>query len=967
MATATNGDILIVGPSWSTQGKFTFARRDSTLENQIFEVELPDLPFSPQGLSIDPTTRELVLVGGDNLLSTSVFLAWLSPSGTTVNRIITVQGIENDPPNVAAFGLVSDQATGDLLIAYRRSPIVVARVSRTGTLLTEVELVDTQFLGLGGLELDAEGNLLIATDYPRGVFIFSPQGIRLERLFELPESTPINNIGAMAVVIEPTQELCYTPDIDEDQDSPGCEASETCDLIDPDCEIDYAALGDSASAGEGVRNPNWFQPAYIAGTDNSNPHDPNYNVCHRSLGAYAHLIAANSSRVVFPDDAFVACSGAKTDNIFPSSVGGEPAEKGPSEPTQLDAVFGAGPLAVVNDSTELITLTIGINDAGFGLVVSTCVLDPNCNEPEPLFLLGRPNLQAEVDALIATAQAKVKDTLVMIREQAPNASIWIAGYPQLFNVDEEGCDLLDQDERAMIHQDAIDLNEAIRLAAEEAGVHHVPMMAKFAGRERCSAEPWFRGIVWSTLPSRRQQSFHPTLAGQSAYAQEIAAEIARRSADPQWPLLPSGLPKNPDQVTTAASARAVNMAAAGVSLIVRDLDVEHVIAPPCDADATFLPGDLLRLSGSGFAAWGSVELRMAAADGSFEQIMGTVAADSSGDLDTTVAVPALFPTDTEAGISALGLTSEGGDLVLLAPFLTAASAVADSDSDTVPDICDSCPVDSNLQQTDTDADGIGDACDPCPDDSNDDVDHDGLCADVDPCTLDPNNDLDGDGLCADQDDDNDGDGLADWKERRSGVFVNSNDPGSDPDNADTDGDGTDDGTEVRLGSNPNDPSPGCGDGIDNDEDGTIDFDGSPGDQGCDGLADPFETSATIECDDGLDNDGDGHTDFDPVTKLNPSQGSGDPGCGDAAWPIEDPQCQDGLNNDGLVGTDFDGGLSALGAGNEDPDGADPHCGKPWTNREQPKEGCGISGGILLFLLPFLALRTRREDWSRLRG
>jgi hypothetical protein len=84
---------------------------------------------------------------------------------------------------------------------------------------------------------------------------------------------------------------------------------------------------------------------------------------------------------------------------------------------------------------------------------------------------------------------------------------------------------------------------------------------------------------------------------------------------------------------------------------------------------------------------------------------------------------------------------------------------SDGDSDTVPDGCDNCPVDPNLDQADADGDTVGDACDGCPDDENKtspgicgcgvedvDLDDDGVMDCEDNCPFDANpTQFDGDG------------------------------------------------------------------------------------------------------------------------------------------------------------------------------------------------------------------------------
>lgn len=70
----------------------------------------------------------------------------------------------------------------------------------------------------------------------------------------------------------------------------------------------------------------------------------------------------------------------------------------------------------------------------------------------------------------------------------------------------------------------------------------------------------------------------------------------------------------------------------------------------------------------------------------------------------------------------------------------------------------------------------------------------------------PGLDLDGDGAPGFLDDDDDGDGLPDVVETRTGVFAGPGDTGTDPLDADSDGDGFLDGEEVALRSDPNDPA-----------------------------------------------------------------------------------------------------------------------------------------------------------------
>lgn len=125
----------------------------------------------------------------------------------------------------------------------------------------------------------------------------------------------------------------------------------------------------------------------------------------------------------------------------------------------------------------------------------------------------------------------------------------------------------------------------------------------------------------------------------------------------------------------------------------------------------------------------------------------------------------------------------------------------------------------------------------------------------------------------------------------------------------------------------------------------------------------YGLSSIPACSNGIDDDGDGRADFDPVTKADPAfaAGEGDPGCFDSNGAREDPKCQNGLNDDAKIGTDFDAGVSILGAGNGDENGADPECANtPWRNGENPNRRCGIGFEIPLLLFPLFARWRRRH-------
>lgn len=126
------------------------------------------------------------------------------------------------------------------------------------------------------------------------------------------------------------------------------------------------------------------------------------------------------------------------------------------------------------------------------------------------------------------------DLYQAVRRKTFNAQVIVLGYPQLFpaSLAEQSCTALSlfAGEQDFLRQETIRLNSVVQQAANDADVTFQDATGTFAGHEVCgSAGAWINGPKL-TLKSKRglldDQSFHPNLAGQQAYAQLVNAVLS---------------------------------------------------------------------------------------------------------------------------------------------------------------------------------------------------------------------------------------------------------------------------------------------------------------------------------------------------------------------------------------------------------------------------------------------------------
>lgn len=286
----------------------------------------------------------------------------------------------------------------------------------------------------------------------------------------------------------------------------------------------YVALGDSYASGEGL-DP--YEPGTATPTDG----------CHRSIKrSYPKVLTATGARR-FAGLTSVACSRAGTAALFTDA---------PDEGAQL---------AILGNATKTVTLTIGGNDAAFAAVVGDCLYSPDSNVQALLpgqgkFCRDRDNdlVSARIAALAGRPGAPtfpdvvaIRDILLAIQAKAPNAQIFVSGYPKLLGTKATnalGCQVaevlpiyIESPDVRFIRSKATDLNAAIRYGIRQANrvgvdAHYVDIASRFAGHNVCDrGTPWLNGLkLTQTVPPQLDpSSFHPTRRGQRSYASAFIA------------------------------------------------------------------------------------------------------------------------------------------------------------------------------------------------------------------------------------------------------------------------------------------------------------------------------------------------------------------------------------------------------------------------------------------------------------
>lgn len=246
--------------------------------------------------------------------------------------------------------------------------------------------------------------------------------------------------------------------------------------------VAYVALGDSEAAGTGLLP--YTEPE-----------------CLRSLKSYPNVLAPTYGGV-----ATYACSGATTADAF----------------AQVQTAIATGDLG---PSTELVTITVGINDVGWQSVLLACSSSGSAQACQLAF--------ANAMQLGQALPQRIAELVLTVRSAAPNAEIVVAGYPLLFGDLVAPCSIgsfqgtavtVSPEQAALANLGVEQINLAIMAGALAAGATYVDIGAAFDGHGLCdTGDAWVSGLVNGKRTADR--SLHLNWPGQRAYAAAIAAVV----------------------------------------------------------------------------------------------------------------------------------------------------------------------------------------------------------------------------------------------------------------------------------------------------------------------------------------------------------------------------------------------------------------------------------------------------------
>ncbi len=309
--------------------------------------------------------------------------------------------------------------------------------------------------------------------------------------------------------------------------------------------LDYLALGDSYTSGEGETDDRYYLP----GTNDE------FEKCHVSTRSYPYLLASLSN--IDPLYAkSVACSGATTGDILGDDLSyqgqGKRLGKDKLNLNEVDIILAKTQAKysfvpgrtyqsdfVKEYKPKVITIGIGGNDAGLMDKLKDCAIQSTCN------WASEPKKKEQTALEIKGVFDKLVKTYKEIIADSPGSKIYAIGYPKIIEAKGK-CDvvtgsLFDETEREFMNESIIYLNEIVATASNAAGIKYIDVQDSYGDQVLCGSKSpnavsgvrtgddtnlmndsqWFRFIG--------SEGFHPNNFGHALVADSINNSVKNLS------------------------------------------------------------------------------------------------------------------------------------------------------------------------------------------------------------------------------------------------------------------------------------------------------------------------------------------------------------------------------------------------------------------------------------------------------
>ena len=473
-------------------------------------------------------------------------------------------------------------------------------------------------------------------------------------------------------------------------------------------KLDYLALGDSYSSGEGdtEKNNATGQKYYRQLTDVNEDKKQGTpgEKCHISTRSYPYKLAQYMELKQTGTKQWdtVACSGATIYDLNGSNSGGydgqndrlrDYADKNTLQKMALNEMIPGRVKQiefVKKYQPKVITLTAGGNDVDFGGKITTCVhyikSIGTCDwAKDEMDTLGS-QIKGQFDRLVGLYKE--------LKAASPGAKIYAIGYPQFItDAEPAACGLnagaIDLDERRMIVRATQYMNEVIEAAARKAGVKYVDISQALNGGKMCEKHQiYMTGIVGLG----KQESYHPNKFGHTMIFVEIAKQLNHESL-----LTYSKYPSAGDESVNAPSSIYFDKDApssVNTTMLANSKPSKGSEQKVALAKNSLQPGSSAR-----------IEIRSKPVD------LGSYTVLNDGSMKETITIPDNIP----AGYHTLfiyGKSASGEDIKITQTLLVTSKDKEDLDDNGIKDANQPCGAFLKTSGKDEDLDGIDDACDP---------------------------------------------------------------------------------------------------------------------------------------------------------------------------------------------------------------------------------------------------------------